>query len=333
MSNYYSKRKEKKQSIIAILMVIFLVGVMFFSLISIVKEWEKSQSYDEYVMSSTAVVYNGETYVQNPLIQTVMLLGIDTIDPLEDSGTYNNEYQSDFIALIVIDNDNETYKILQINRDTMTDIPVLGLNGIPVSTMEAQLALAYNYGNGLEDSSENVAEAVSDLLWGIDVDNYITLSMGAIPTLNDAVGGVTVTIEDDFSSVNDTFIMGETITLLGDDALAFVRSRLYVDDSTNISRMARQTQYIQALYEKLGNDDDGASALTASVLTKVADYMVTDTTVNYLSTITEKISDYEFEGFVSIDGEGTVNDVYMEFYIDEDSLNQTVIDLFFTKVN
>ena len=64
--------------------------------------------------------------------------------------------------------------------------------------------------------------------------------------MNDMVGGVTVTIEDDFSEVDPTLKMGETVTLMGEHAENYVRQRKEVADGRNESRMQRQSSYEEA---------------------------------------------------------------------------------------
>lgn len=50
------------------------------------------------------------------------------------------------------------------------------------------------------------------------IDGYAMVNVGAVSVVNDMVGGVTVTIEDDFSEVDPTLKMGETVTLMGEQA-------------------------------------------------------------------------------------------------------------------
>mgnify|MGYP000585160404 FL=1 len=68
--------------------------------------------------------------------------------------------------------------------------------------------------------------------------------MDAVPILNDLLGGVEVTVLDDFSGIDDTLIKGETVTLHGDHALTYVRERYGLEDSSNSTRMVRQRQYM-----------------------------------------------------------------------------------------
>lgn len=78
---------------------------------------------------------------------------------------------------------------------------------------------------------------------GESIDFYVAMNMDGISELNDLAGGVTVTLEDDFSSIDPAMTKGTTLTLHGDQAETFVRSRMTVGDGTNASRMERQSVY------------------------------------------------------------------------------------------
>ena len=59
----------------------------------------------------------------------------------------------------------------------------------------------------------------SFLLGGTEIDHYLAMTMSAIPQINDLVGGVPVTVLDDFSGIDDSLVKGEEITLMGEQAL------------------------------------------------------------------------------------------------------------------
>ena len=61
----------------------------------------------------------------------------------------------------------------------------------------------------------------------------------------------TLTGTSDFSEIDPTLVQGDEVTLDGEKALTYVRSRHHIDDQTNIARMARQRQFLAALEETL----------------------------------------------------------------------------------
>ena len=111
--------------------------------------------------------------------------------------------------LLVFDENARECTVLYLYRATMLNMDVLGVRGEYAGTAYGQLALAHTYGTGLEDSCQNVKNTLMKYIHGLTIDYYVAMNMDAIPVLNDAVGGVTVTVVDDFSKVNPTITMGE----------------------------------------------------------------------------------------------------------------------------
>lgn len=143
------------------------------------------------------------------------------------------------------------------------------------------------------------------------------MNMDAIGILNDAVGGVTVNVVDDFSDMDPTITMGE-VTLRGQQAINYVRTRKGVGDQLNISRMERQETYVNgfltALRSKLGQDN----SFMLSAYEDVSEYVVTDISTKTLSGMLQRYADYEFTGMISLEGENVLTEEYYEFHIDEE---------------
>ena len=199
---------------------------------------------------SKTIVKDGVEYFPRQDITVLMLMGIDRSGPVEASGSYNNPGAADMVALAIFDETNKTINVLMLNRDTVLEMPVLGLNGGPAGTATAQLALAHTQGTGMRDSCENTKKAVSTFLHGIDIDHYLSMNMDTVALLTDAVGGVKVTVTEDFSAVDPTIPMGE-VTLNGSQAFNFVQNRKNVGEQMNVSRMERQKSYIRGFMEAL----------------------------------------------------------------------------------
>lgn len=212
----------------------------------------------------------------------------------------------------------------------MTEITALGLAGEQVGTFNGQLALSHTYGSGGLDSARNTGRAVSSLLYGVDIDHVMAFTMDAVPVINDAVGGVTVLVEDDFSAVTDQLPMGQEVTLHGDLALTFVQSRGDMGgEKTNINRMSRQAAYLRGLYTRLQSAAQDEGFLT-QLLLELSSYLTTDCTANQLNDLYRTVSQDRLEVLNPPTGETEVGDEgYMEFHVDEDALRQTVIDLFY----
>lgn len=295
--------------------------------------WEKQQGsfllQDSDGNLNSTIRYDGKEYILKDNVQTVLVMGLDKFEESAENDAYNNDQQADFLMLFVLDNANSTCTALHINRDTMAKMNILGVAGESVGTVTKQIALAHTYGNGREVSCRNTLDAVSLLLLNARVDHYVSLTMDSVPVFNDLVGGVEVTVLDDFSGIDETLVRGERVTLLGEHALRYVRTRYGMNDSSNDSRMARQRQYLQGLHksakQRVVEDED--FVVEASV--KMSDYIVSDCSALSLQSLLKKISSYELTEIQVLEGESVVGETYMEFYPEEDALTQTVIKLFY----
>ncbi len=320
--------------ILKIIVFTVIIGLVVLGLLITAFIWERAhgnfpgQGKELYA----TVEYNDQTYIRNSHIKTALVIGLDTFEWNAESKIDNadNDMVADFLMLLVLDTKAKTVKALHINRDTMADIGVLGITGQKVGTVHRQIALAHTEGNGKHESCRNVVNAVSDLLGGVRIDYYMSLKMDAVQIINDAVGGVTLEVIGDFSGTEHSFQKGETVTLLGEDALLYVRARKGVDDQTNLARMERQKQYLGALYEKLIYSVEGNDAFAEETMRSIADYMISNCQIDVLEKLVDRAASYEFDGIRALSGEAVKGERFMEFTPDPDALQQTILELFYT---
>lgn len=277
------------------------------------------------------VRYNGRVYRYNEDIINILCMGVDNKGEVEQKDEVGLAGQADTLFLLSMDTRNDTMKLISINRDTMTDIAVYDYFGNFVSNATGQLALAYSYGDGAEKSCELAVEAVSNLLYQLPIHAYCAINMDAIPVINDMAGGVEVTINDDFSKVSKRMKQGETITLKGEEALLFVRSRMDVGGGTNEERMARQKQYMLGFVSNAKAAMKKDLTFPIKLFNGVSDYLVTDISLNeitYLATQAME-SDFTSDSMLNIQGTSRMGERYMEFYADEEALYDLIIDVFY----
>ena len=261
-------------------------------------------------------------------LETILVLGLDKNEYPQDQRAYLNDMQSDLNLLLVIDRDGKTCTPLLLNRDTMTKITRLGVFGDVADSFTGQLALAHTYGSGGSDSCLNAKRAVANLL-GEEIDHYMSFTMDSVPTVNDAVCGVTVTVLDDFGEDHPQLKKGQEVLLMGEEALVYVRGRENVGDQTNLTRMERQEQYMSALIEKLRSCAKENPDFLTGLTVKLGDSFQTDYTVSQLQALSELLLECEVEPFVTLAGEARKGEEFMEFYADEAALTQTVQDIFY----
>ena len=188
------------------------------------------------------------------------------------------------------------------------------------------MALAHNYGSGLQDSCENIRTAISDFLWGLRIDYYVSMNMDAITILNDAVGGVTVEVVDDFSAVDPTISMG-LVKLNGQQAVNFVRSRKDVGDQLNLNRIERQKTYIQGFTDALRATHESDPTFVLTVYEELKQYIVTDCSAKQMSVLLEQYASYRVGRILSPEGDESGELVILAVEpVDEDMENYLAVE-------
>ena len=326
-------RRHKKSSLPVLVVVLLLVIVLIGCGIRLLDSAAFSDSEKETANDDTqrkTITVDGVDYFPRQDITVVLAMGIDNEGKMKDSGSYNNDGEADVISLIVFDEEQQNYTILNLNRDSMVNMPVLGVSGHKAGTAFQQLALSHTYGSGLEDSCENTKETISAMFNNLYIDYYIAANMDAIAIANDAVGGVTVEVTDDFLQVTDSLPMGQ-VTLQGQQAVSFVRMRKNVGDQLNISRMERQKEYIAGFMESLKAKREASDSFVYTMYEDISPYMVTDISVNAFSGMFSRYSEYQFNEIITPKGENVRGERYMEFYLDEEDLQDIMLDVFYKK--
>ncbi len=169
---------------------------------------------------------------------SVLMLGVD--ERKGDRG------RSDTIIVLTVNPNNNSVKMLSIPRDTRTEIVGKGT--------EDKINHAYAFG-GVPMAMDTVENFLD-----IPIDYYIQVNMEGFKEIVDAVGGVTVQNDLDFTQDGFHFTKGE-LTLNGEKALSYSRMRKQ-DPRGDFGRQTRQRQIIQGVI------NEGASL---SSLTKFSD--------------------------------------------------------------
>ena len=275
----------------------------------------------------------GREYRLRKDLTTFLLMGIDR-ESDEDEGLLNRDGgQADFLRLLVLDDANERITQIEIDRDTMTPITILGVMGNKTGVRTAQISLSHGFGDGGAESAELTVEAVSNLFYGIEIDGYAAMNMSGINVLNDAVDGIEVTIEDDFSEFDPEMVPGATLTLKGKQAELFVRSRMAIGVGTNEARMARQQTYIGALGNKVADRIRADKSWVGELFDDLSPYLVTNIGRGRIINEAWQCRDYERPDVVKVAGEHRIgSDGFMQYEVDQGKLEQLVLDCFYEEV-
>ena len=296
---------------------------------------EKRDAGTEAFMAGSLVEWQGEAYRKVPAVTTLLIAGIDKQSDLQASlGTarYRNGGQADFLLLLAIDRSRQQIHQLQIDRDAMVEVTVLSVYGQESGERPMQICLAHSYGAGRDDNARNTVKAVRRLMGDIQIDGYYMVDLSAVSILNDALGGVTVTIPDDMTAVDPLWKAGERVTLRGDEAEAFVRARQTVGEGTNVERMRRQAEFMRQAVAQLRKSIAEDSGFGVRLLSDLGAAAATNLSDQQLAADIQESSGYEVTPLEYLDGEYSIGESgYVEFHVAGDSAESWVMRHLYTR--
>lgn len=281
------------------------------------------------------IFHNGEIWQYNEDIMTFLCMGVDSRSGITDEKVPGKGGQADAIMLIVADPHKEQIQIINVNRDSMTNIEIYDTDGGYAGTEKKQITLQYAYGDGRVGSCELMEKTVSELFYGIPIHGYAALDMTSIPTLTDSVGGVTVTVPEDMTKYKSGWSQGAEITLKGSDALLYIRER--EDESgelgTNIKRIERQKQFLSAFVNKLKEKTKNDLTFPITLYSKVQKHTVTSLSVDEMTYLASTMLGYDFsmDNILSLTGEMAMGEKNEEFYVDDEALRTLIIETFYER--
>jgi len=282
------------------------------------------------------VRYNGKVYEYNEDVLTFLVMGIDKKGTVKESKNATDGGQNDANFLVVVNPDDKSIKVLAINRDTMTEIQMYGMgeNGENLIAY-AQLATQHGFGDGKEISCELTRDTISALFYDLPIHGYMAINMGAIPKINDAIGGVEVTVLEDMTVFEKDWTEGTKVTLMGEDAFTYVKKRDTSVFESNRGRLARQKQYLNAFGAKLKEKVKEDITVPITLYNELSKYMVTDITVDEIAYLTGELLDYSIDSdaIYTLEGTTQMGEKFEEFYPDKDALKNLMITLFYQEVD
>lgn len=172
--------------------------------------------------------------------RNIMLIG-------EDWGSGTGNARSDAVLLLHLSGDGQRAEVVGLPRDLIVDIPSCHTpDGRTTEAARAQFNWAFQWGG-----AACTIRTFEDLS-GIRVDHHLVVGFEGFAELVDAVGGVPVTLEHDEDDPNVGHHLSAGRHLLnGEQALAYVRARVYVGDGSDLNRMSRQQDFLRRLYDRI----------------------------------------------------------------------------------
>lgn len=342
--------RKKKGPLIAVLiifgMLVLLLATAVGAYFYLNKKGEAQLKKNQSIASITApeeasseddgktIVYNGAKYKYNEDNINILFMGVDR--DMQDTGekVIGENGQADVLIWAALDSKTGHLSLINISRDAMVDVNKYNVEDKYLGTDKMQLCLAYSYGDGKEKSCENTLQSVSRLMYGMPINAYVAIDYSAIAPLNDAIGGVTVNVLEDLTQSDSALKAGETVTLHGEQAQTYVRSRNTEVLDSNNQRMERQKQYIDAFLQQAISQTKKNLTLPVTLYNDVSDYMVTNISASEVTHLATLMIQNGVSGgdILTVPGEVTQGDVYAEFNPDDKELYKLILSVFYKEI-
>lgn len=198
----------------------------------------------------------------------MMLIGSDK----RQDGSFEGA-RSDTNIVVRVDPTKNVVTMASIPRDTQIQLDDYGTN---------KFNAAYNF----LGAAGTIEEA--EKLLGVDISHYAEVDFESLSELVDAVGGVDITLEEpiDDPHIPDVYIEAGEQHLDGERALAYARSRQYVDG--DFTRTAHQRELVTAIVDEVL---EMPVTDLPKVISAAASCVTTDLTVDELISLATQFKD------------------------------------------
>lgn len=317
---------KRNKGILFSLIVIVLIGALF-CIFTIDKEEnvivdDEPRVKDDY----HHLTFEGKEYEYDSSVITILFMGIDTTDP-------DTVGQADSLQLYLFDRKEEVIDVINISRDTMTDIKLYDVSHNELGWEKQHLALAFAYGSSMENGAMLTCQAVSKMFNGIPINYFIAMDMSKMSTIHSLVEELEVVIPNDsLVEIDLMYACNSIATITQDNVETYLRYRNTEEDFSNMYRMERQKSYLNAYVNKvkkmLSQDVDSVVAK----LYNISKQLVSNVGLEDIQNFTKMLMTYSYDetiNFHDLDGENILGKNHDEFIVDENALTVLTIDLFY----
>ena len=169
------------------------------------------------------------------------------------------------------------------------------------------------------------------------------VSFNAISVITDRLGGIEVVVPDDMTEYNKAYVQGSTQTLTGKNVVNYLRYRQYNTLGSPTTRLERQKAFMRVAMGRVMQEVKANPVFVKDIYESLRSYMNTDISVDEAVYIASKALDctlaeqsfYQLTGvdkaeyFIRDNGR---QDFYDDYYIDEDSLQKIMYEVFYKEV-
>ncbi len=275
---------------------------------------------------------NGVAYNYRDDIISILLMGIDYMNDERNwyYETVSNGGNADVMALVILNTKTFDFSILYIPRDTMADVIAMDAEGNYIDTLRTNISTAHSYGDGKELSCRLTAEAVSQLLYGIPVNRYVSLDYDALYALTSIIGGLKITFPEDYTFFNSSYTAGNTVTMSDLQLRTFMTYRSITDIEGAYNRGVRNMIVLKAMFDQCKDAIAADPTVALDFMSQLSSYLTTDLDLSEITFLARNIGKMNFtsDTIIRLPGESVMGEKYAEFLPDEQWLHDFVVDTF-----
>ncbi|MFK4101393.1 LCP family protein [Streptomyces sp. NPDC019531] len=214
----------------------------------------------------------------------ILVLGSDSRSGTENQalgGGSSTGARSDTAMVVHIDAGRTTATVVSIPRDTLVTRPSCPLSdgGSTAVSYGAMFNSAYSVGGPV------CAVKTVESITGVRMDHYMEIDFSGFAKLVNALGGVTVTTDEDIDDADSHLTLkAGTHHLNGKQALALARTRHGIGDGSDLGRIGLQQKLVKALLEQISSTNLLTSPTELySVADAITGSLTTDTGLDSLT--------------------------------------------------
>ena len=244
---------------------------------------------------------------QTPL--NILVLGSQTRDGQTQAVHVGNASKdgtdlSDTAMLVHVAADRKWAEVISIPRDLFVPIPACQDRLNPGQTDAAQSEAQFY--DAMGEGGPACAVATVEQMTDIRIDHFVELTFDAFIDLTNAVGGVQICVPEpgiDDPNYSGLVLSAGLHTIIGNEALAFVRDRHGLSGGTDTSRIQMQQQFMTALFNKLTSNGTLEDPITLyKIATSVSDNITVDTGLDSIGTMAS-----------IVESVGSINKKYIQY--------------------
>lgn len=289
-------------------------------------ETETKKAYD--------LEYEGKKYAYKEDIINILCLGIDKELEMNQARETGSMGLADAIFILSIDTKENRMRVIAIPRDTIVPIKILDTDGNNMGTEKKQITLQFAYGKTAEESGKLMVDTVSQVMYKLPIQRYCAINFQALPVMNDAIGGVEVTVLEDMTWWRAEFTEGNTLLLKGDVALDYVRQRNEYVQASSMSRIERQKQYLMAFAAKAKEAVKQDLTIPVTLFQSIQSNMTTDVKLDEITYLSTELLETNFssEDVFMVPGDVVMGAEYEEYHVNEEALKKIIVEVFYEEV-